>query len=369
MSSSPSETPESSVPPVEPTVPPAPQGHDESQDFSAPITTNKRFKKRNLIVYFFAVFWVSILVACAIVGGAAYCLMAPIGDKAAPKTIVIAKGTSVQGIATQLDENKLVLHPLIFRVAARTLADDKLHAGEYQFLPTQNLIDIVIMLRDGLSVIRRFTVPEGLTSAEIVALLKNDPALNGEIANVPPEGSLWPETYHYSFGDARMDLLMRMRAAAHEQTEALWRARAADLPLGTLQEALTMASIVEKETGKKADERARVAGVFYNRLKKGMRLQSDPTVIYALTKGQKPLDRDLSRADLETPSPYNTYTQNGLPPSPICNPGKASILAALHPEKNDFYYFVADGTGGHAFAKDLPDHNKNVTKWHQLSRP
>ncbi len=368
MSSTSSETPEPLAEPTSPLPPETPESASAQETLSSTEPSN-RLKKRHLLVYFFASALALFLLACALVGGAAYCLLAPLGDKVAPQTIVITKGTSVQGIATQLDENKLVLHPLVFRAVAKIIADDKLHAGEYQFLPTQNLVDIVTMLRDGLSVIRRFTVPEGLTSAEIVTLLKNDPALSGEITSIPPEGSLWPETYHYSFGDARLDLLTRMRAAAREQTDALWRARAADLPLSTLQEALTMASIVEKETGKKADERARVAGVFYNRLKKGMRLQSDPTVIYALTKGEKPLDRDLSRADLEMPSPYNTYTQNGLPPGPICNPGKASILAALHPEKNDFYYFVADGTGGHAFAKDLPDHNKNVTKWHQLSHP
>ena len=281
----------------------------------------------------------------------------------APKTLVIPHGTSVQEIGQMLETNKIVINALLFRGVARVVAGNNLQAGEYQFSPDQSLIDLIMMMHDGRSIIRRFTVPEGLTTHEILKMIEEDLALSGKTTLHPEEGTLLPETYHYSYGDQRNALIERMQKAAREELNALWATRAPNLPLKTPEEALVMASIVERETGKKAEERPRVAGVFYNRLKIGMRLQSDPTVIYALTNGNTALTRDLTHEDLDIASPYNTYVNAGLPPKPICNPGRASLLAVLHPETHDYLYFVADGTGGHAFAKDLETHNKNVARW------
>ena len=285
------------------------------------------------------------------------------------KIVIIPRGASVQTIATDLKTNGVVDSPLVFRAMARVMASDNLQAGEYEFSPDQNMIDIVVMMREGRSIVRRFTVPEGLTSHEIVTLLRNDPTFSSEIAADPPEGSLLPETYHYSYGDSRAEIIERMQKGRNDLLNALWEKRAEGLPLKSPQDALIVASIVEKETGKKPEERARVAGVFYNRLRQGMRLQSDPTVIYAITNGLCPLARDLTHDDLSFVSPFNTYTNVGLPPKPICNPGRASLEAVLHPEMNDFLYFVADGTGGHAFAKDLSQHNQNVSRWLSLQKP
>lgn len=285
------------------------------------------------------------------------------------KTIIIPRGTSAQEIGRILDANDLLINPLLFRATSRMMAEDRLQAGEYRFEPGQSAVDIAVMLRDGKTVVRQFTAPEGLTSEEIKALLQAVPALTGDVGQTPPEGSLLPETYRYSYGDSRASVLERMQKAAKDALDELWKKREEGLPLASPQEALILASIVEKETGKKPEERAKVAGVFINRLRLKMPLQTDPTVIYALTKGKNPLGRSLTKADLATPSPYNTYLNAGLPPSPICNPGHAAIEAVLHPEKHEFLYFVADGTGGHAFARSLEEHNKNVVRWISLNRP
>lgn len=278
------------------------------------------------------------------------------------KTIVIPHGTGIRDIASLLEKNGIITNPLFFRIASKGLAADALKAGEYAFTPQQSIADIVLMMREGHSVIRQFTAAEGLTSSEIVDSLTNDPSLVGTIAKPPAEGSLLPETYNYSFGDTRASIIARMQKAMQDTLSDMWAQRDPNLPLKSPQEALTLASVIEKETGK-PEERPRIAGVFYNRLAHTMRLQSDPTVIYALTQGRGSLDRALTRNDLNFPSPYNTYMSDGLPPGPICNPGRASLEAALHPEQNDYLYFVADGTGGHVFAKTLDEHNQNVVRW------
>ena len=210
-------------------------------------------------------------------------------------------------------------------------------------------------------------MPEGLTVAEVLALVGGAEGLAGEADGALAEGALLPETYNYSWGDDRGDLVDRMAAAMDAALAELWEGRADELPFDTPEEALVLASIVEKETGI-AGERARVAAVFVNRLRRGMRLQSDPTVVYALTEGSGALGRQLIRDDLAVQHPYNTYVHAGLPPGPIANPGRASIAAALDPAVSGDLYFVADGSGGHAFAPTLAQHNRNVARWRRLRR-
>ena len=202
----------------------------------------------------------------------------------------------------------------------------------------------------------------GLTTVEILDRLAKTEGLMGVIAQAPADGELLPETYHFSYGDSRNDIVRRMQTAMRETLDDLWKRRPAGSPYDSIGKLVTMASIVEKETGR-ADERARVAGVFVNRLKIGMRLQSDPTVVYALTEGKTLYERALTRAELDTASPYNTYVNAGLPPGPIANPGRASLEAALNPAESSDLYFVADGTGGHSFARTLAAHNQNVARW------
>jgi UPF0755 protein len=227
--------------------------------------------------------------------------------------------------------------------------------------------EAMALIVSGKTVVRRLTVAEGLTTAQVLDLLDATDGLEGRIAERPPEGSLLPETYHFSYGDSRQGMVERMQRAMRETLDRLWRKRRADLPLKTKQQALTLASIVEKETAV-PHERPHIAGVFLNRLRRGMPLQSDPTVAYALTGGKVPLDRALASADLKTDSPYNTYVSRGLPPGPIANPGRESIAAVLQPLDTDDLYFVADGGGGHAFARTFQEHLRNVQRWRKVER-
>ena len=278
------------------------------------------------------------------------------------KTLVIPRGTSAHEIAEMLDKNDIIYSSTLFHIATRLIAAGSLQAGEYQFSPHQSIADIVLMMHDGKSIIHFLTAAEGLSSSDIVALLRSTTLLTGDIAETPAEGSLLPETYRYSYGDSRMSVIIRMQKARQELLSNLWATRNPDIFVKSPHDALVMASIIEKETGKSA-ERPRIAGVFYNRLRTNMRLQSDPTVIYAIMQAKGRLDHELEHDDLSFSSPINTYTSDGLPPQPICNPGRAAIEAALHPELNDYFYFVADGTGGHVFAHDLTAHNQNVTRY------
>jgi len=211
----------------------------------------------------------------------------------------------------------------------------------------------------------RITVAEGVTSWQVADGLKRADFLQGKIDQTPPEGALLPDSYEVERGADRNALLGEMSDRQAAVLAELWASRAPDLPYDSPEAAMVMASIVEKETGI-AEERGKVASVFINRLAKGMKLQTDPTVIYGITKGEGVLGRGLRQSELRRETPYNTYVIDGLPPGPIANPGKAAIAAALNPEKTDFLYFVADGTGGHAFAKTLEEHNDNVAKWRAL---
>ena len=282
--------------------------------------------------------------------------------------VVIESGNGVEGIARRLADFGVIEQPLVFRFGVRLTGVDKgLKAGEYAIPAHASPREIADILLAGQTVVHRLTVIEGATSFEIMAMLRNTEPLSGDILDPEVEGSLLPETYHFSRGDRRAVILDRMAADMQSTLSRLWQSRRPDMPLTSPGEALILASIVEKETGV-TDERQRIAAVFLNRLRRGMRLQSDPTVLYALTHGETTLDRPLTRADLGVDSPYNTYVAGGLPPGPICNPGAAAIEAVMQPADTDELYFVADGSGGHAFAKTLAQHNDNVRKWRRLQR-
>lgn len=282
--------------------------------------------------------------------------------------VYIPSGSSVHKISNILHDGGIIDDPFVFKVGARLArAKGNLKAGEYLLPVTISSREMIRILQMGKTHQRRITIPEGLMAVEIVALLNSTDGLEGEIANIPDEGSLLPETYHFSRGMKRTDLIDRMEKGMAVTLRDLWDKRGENLTVKTPEETVILASIVEKETGIAA-ERPRVAGVFANRLKIGMPLQTDPTVIYAITQGKERLNRPLYRKDLNIESPYNTYVVKGLPPGPIANPGHASLSAVLNPEAHDYLYFVADGTGGHAFAKSHEEHIRNVAKWRQFQR-
>ena len=310
-------------------------------------------------------------IAVAIVGvGAVYSWAVSEFEAAGPldarKVVLIERGAGLPAIARQLADAGVIENPLIFRFGARVNDQaTRLKAGEFAFPASVSPRGALEIIVSGRTVARTLTVPEGLTSLEIVSLVRSAEAMTGEVDAVPPQGSLLPETYHYRHGDSRAELVQRMKRSMTETLDELWPGRADDLPYDTREAAVTLASIVEAETAV-PDERALVAGVFVNRLERGMRLQSDPTVRYALTEGERELERPLTRQDWKVDHPYNTYQNAGLPPGPINNPGREALAAALNPADTDYLYFVADGSGGHAFAKTLREHNRNVAEWRKV---
>lgn len=285
-------------------------------------------------------------------------------------TVVVPPGGGVKSIANILAANGIVRSAQIFELGARAMdmvgdVAGRLRAGEFAFPARISARDAAKLLQAGKTVQRRLTLAEGLSSSQIVAQLNATNGLDGFVMIIPSEGSLLPETYYFSHGDSRAAIIERMQQGMRDALGELWSDRQSGLPLKSPEQAVILASIVEKETGLAA-ERARVAGVFINRLRRGMRLQSDPTVAYGLTENGEALGRPLSKADLKTPTPYNTYVIAGLPPGPIANPGRDSLQAVLHPDVTQDLYFVADGSGGHAFARTLDEHNKNVRRWRKL---
>ena len=277
--------------------------------------------------------------------------------------VVIPKGAGTKLVAQELKKAGIIRHELLFRIATRLNGADKaLKAGEYQFMPKVSVLQAMEKIARGEVFYRRITIPEGLTSGQIMYLIANYPDLEGEIDLDVKEGELLPETYSFELGASRNSIILQARAAMQKALEEVWASRDSSLPLKDVNELLTLASIIEKETGV-PEERPLVASVFLNRLKKGMRLQTDPTVIYAITEGETSFGRSLKRADLKIDSPYNTYLNYGLPPGPICNPGREALMAAARPQQSDYLYFVADGKGGHRFARSLNEHNRNVKAW------
>jgi UPF0755 protein len=284
-----------------------------------------------------------------------------------PASVVVAPGADFGTITAQLRRQNIIDSDLVFATAVRIYkAQNQLKAGEYLFQPGVSMEQVLDDLVTGRSVLHGITFPEGLTSQQIVARLNADPVLSGTITTVPAEGSLMPDTYKFTRGATRQQILEQMKRADARAVAEIWQRRSPDLPIKTPEELVTLASIVEKETGK-ADERPRVAAVFINRLRAGMRLQSDPTVLYGLFGGAgKPPDRPILQSDLDKPTAYNSYQNAGLPPTPIANPGRAALEAVANPSRTNELYFVADGTGGHAFAANIEDHNRNVARWRKL---
>jgi UPF0755 protein len=291
------------------------------------------------------------------------------GPSTAETIVIIPKGAGLSRIADLLQDAGVIGEDWLFTVIVKVLGQDQaLKAGEYEIPAGSSMRQVMDLLVAGLTVVHKVTFAEGLSAWEIVQVLNAAPDLAGPpVEVIPPEGSLLPETYFFERGDTRQDILDRMMAGHQNALARLWPARASGLPIANEAAWIVLASIVEKETGL-ASERPLVASVFVNRLKKGMRLQSDPTVIYGITEGKGPLGRGLTRKELDTPTPYNTYQIDGLPPGPIANPGLASLEAVLHPADTEYLYFVADGTGGHVFAETLKEHNENVRKWREIEK-
>ncbi len=290
------------------------------------------------------------------------------GPSQQDQVVLFERGQGLKTIAKQLEADGLIRSRYVFAggVFASGLRGD-LKAGEYNIPARASMAEIAGIMASGQSIQHQITVVEGTTVRQVKALFDAETALSGEMPPLPDEGTLAPNTYFFTRGDTRAALLARMTEARTKKLATLWAARDPQVPLTSPQEALTLASVVEKETGI-VSERRRIAGVFYNRLRQGMRLQSDPTAIYPLSNKTGDLGRALTRKDLQIENAYNTYMRDGLPIGPIAIPSDEALEAVLHPETNDFLYFVADGTGGHAFAKDLDTHNRNVARWREINK-
>lgn len=292
------------------------------------------------------------------------------GPSANGDTFLVKPKMAVADIADQLERRNLISDARIFRLGVRAYGNDSaLKAGEYEIKPGASMRDIMELLKSGKSVLYSLTIPEGLTVEQAMQRIAEQDELTGDMpSTMPPEGSLATDTLRFTRGTTRQQMIDKLLADQKKLVEDVWARRSPDLPLANINEFVTLASIVEKETGK-GDERSRVAAVFLNRLAKGMRLQSDPTILYGLFGGKgKPSDRPIYQSDIDKQTPYNTYLINGLPPTPIANPGRAALEAVANPSKTKDLYFVADGTGGHVFASTLQEHNENVARYRALQK-
>jgi UPF0755 protein len=341
----------------------------EPERVPAPVPRSKRVR-HPLVIVGNAIF-MFLLLASLTVGGALYIgksrfeMAGPLQDD---KIVNIPRGLGTREIGDLLAREGVIDQPWVFIGGVYILKGrEGLKYGEYQFTKNASLNDVLETITEGKVVQHTLTVPEGLTSEQIVARLLQNNSLSGTIKEIPREGTLLPETYKFTRGTTRESVIQRMQQSSQRVLREVWQHRAEGLPVKTPEELLVLASIVEKETGR-PDERTRVAAVFVNRLKQRMRLQSDPTIIYGLTGGKGSLGRPIMKSEIEQPTPYNTYVIDGLPPGPIANPGIASLEAAANPARTKEVYFVADGTGGHAFAENYEQHQKNVARLRAIEK-
>jgi UPF0755 protein len=310
-----------------------------------------------LLIFVFAAGAVAIIYGQSLINGQ--------GPLAQDKIVLIPRGSGTSEIAAILEQEGVISSALMFEASHMVSGSGSLKFGEYQFKQHSTLKEVRDLLVEGRSIQHSITIPEGLTSEQIVNRIKENDILEGEIRTIPREGVLLPDTYRFGRGFSRSQLLTRMEDAQKKALAEIWQRRSPDIPIKQPNDLVILASIVEKETGR-ADERTRVASVFVNRLNRGMRLQSDPTIIYGLVGGKGSLGRGILASEIQGATPYNTYVINGLPPGPIANPGRAAMEATANPSKTRDIFFVADGTGGHAFAETLEQHNRNVQRWRQI---
>ena len=348
-------------------TPRSPRSALEPEMVDAP-ARRSRSARHPLVVIGNAIF--SLFVLLAVVGIAALFLgkqrFEMLGPLPADKIVNIPHGSGIRDIADVLQREGVIDQPWVFIGGVLALkAREDLKAGEYQFAAHASLRDVVATIVDGKVIPHQISFPEGLTSEQIVARLLQDDILTGNIKEIPREGSLLPDTYNFTRGISREQIIQRMQAAQQRLVKEIWERHSPDLPIKTPDQLVILASLIEKETAK-PDERTRVAAVFVNRLKQRMRLQSDPTIIYGLVGGKATLGRPIMRSEIDQPTPYNTYQIDGLPPGPICNPGRASLEAAANPARTRELYFVADGAGGHVFADNYDQHQKNVARLRSL---
>jgi len=316
---------------------------------------------------------ITLLLISMIGAGAVYYYGRQVLETAGPlkedKIVNIPQRAGKRDIAETLNREGVTdVNPWVFIASVAALkASSDLKPGEYSFQKNASLRDVIATIVEGKVVQHAVTIPEGLTSEQIVARLSDNDIFTGSVRELPREGTLLPETYKFPRGTTREQVVQRMQQAHKRVLAEIWERRSQDVPVKTPEQLVTLASIVEKETGK-PDERSRVAAVFTNRLKQRIKLQSDPTIIYGLVGGKGTLGRPIKRSEITQPSPYNTYVIEGLPPGPIANPGRASLEAAANPARTRDLFFVADGTGGHAFTETYDAHQKNVAKLRAMEK-
>jgi peptidoglycan lytic transglycosylase G len=348
---------------AKPSLPRSPRAALEPERIPAPKRHSRRVRHPIVVIgnaIFTALIVVSIAVGAALfIGRQRFEAPGPLPED---KLVNIPRGLGIRDIADLLQREGVIDQPYVFMGGVIVLkARGELKYGEYQFGKQASVAEVVDTITEGKVVQHGLTVPEGLTSEQIVARLLENDVLTGQIREIPREGTLLPETYKFTRGMTREQIVQRMQQAHRRVLQEVWERRMPDLPIKTPEQLVTLASIVEKETGR-PEERTRVAAVFVNRLKGRMRLQSDPTIIYGLTGGKGSLGRPILRSEIDQPTPYNTYVVDGLPPGPIANPGRASLEAAANPARTKELYFVADGTGGHVFSDNYAEHQKNVAR-------
>ncbi|WP_370878862.1 endolytic transglycosylase MltG [Phyllobacterium ifriqiyense] len=368
------ETNSSGTPERKPIVPQSASEALRPEPGTPPPAPKRRSRRARSQIVVFANFMLSLVVLVVLAAAAVVYFGKVEFNEPGPNDVttnyVVKSGSGIIEIADGLERRGIISDARIFKYGVQAYGHQgNMKAGEYEIKAHASMREIMDLLRSGKSVLHSLTIPEGLTVEQIFQRISEDDVLTGNLpAIMPKEGSLFANTMRFSRGTTREELVKKMQADQKKLVEDIWERRDPSVPLKTIEEFVTLASIVEKETGK-ADERPRVASVFINRLNKRMRLQSDPTILYGLFGGKgRPADRAILKSDIEKPTPYNTYTINGLPPGPIANPGRDALEAVAHPSQTKDLYFVADGTGGHVFAATLEEHNENVKRWREVEK-